>query len=115
MRGNLIYGSLQVERRGLNMIEEKKVSKPKVQNIIIENREKMSISGVIDVESFNDECVIIDTDLGVLIVRGEDLHINKLNLDNSELNIEGDIISCEYSDRDSSKSKGFGFLGKMFK
>ena len=97
------------------MIEEKKVTRPKVQNVIIENREKMSISGVVDVESFNDECVIIDTELGVLVVRGEDLHINKLNLDNSELNIEGDIISCEYNEHEGSKSKGFGFLGKMFK
>jgi sporulation protein YabP len=97
------------------MIEEKKVNKPKVQNLILENREKLSVSGVLDVESFNDETVIIDTELGVLIVRGEDLHINKLNLDNSELNIEGDIISCEYSEKEGSKSKGGGFFGKMFK
>jgi sporulation protein YabP len=97
------------------MIEDKKVSKPKTQNLILENREKLSVSGVIDVESFNDESVIIDTELGVLVVRGEDLHINKLNIDNSELSIEGDIISCEYSDRDDSRSKGFGFFGKMFK
>ncbi|MCX7711967.1 MAG: sporulation protein YabP [Clostridia bacterium] len=97
------------------MPEEKKSSKPKAQNLILENREKLSITGVIDVESFNDECVIVDTELGVLVIRGEDLHINKLNLDNSELNIEGEIISCEYSDSEGTKSKGFGFLGKMFK
>ena len=96
------------------MIEDKKVNKPKIQNLILENREKLSVSGVLDVESFNDEAVIIDTELGVLIVRGEDLHINKLNLDNSELNIEGDIVSCEYSEREGSKSKG-GFFSKMFK
>jgi sporulation protein YabP len=97
------------------MVEEKKVNKPKIQNIIIENREKLSVTGVVDVESFNDECVIVDTDLGVLIIKGDDLHISKLNLDNSELNIEGDIISCEYSDNEGSKSKGSGFWGKMFK
>lgn len=97
------------------MIEEKKTTKPRVQNLILENREKLSISGVVDVESFNDEAVIVDTELGILIVRGEDLHINKLNLDSSELNIEGDIISCEYSDRDGSKSRGGGFFSKMFK
>jgi sporulation protein YabP len=96
------------------MIEEKKVSKPRVQNLVLENREKLSISGVIDVESFNDECVIVDTELGVLVIRGEDLHINKLNLDDSVLNIEGDIMSLEYSDREGSKSKG-GFFSKMFK
>lgn len=95
------------------MIEEKKPIKSKVQNIILENREKLSISGVIDVESFNDECVVVDTDLGLLVIRGVDLHINKLNLDSSELNIEGDIISLEYSDREISR-KG-GFLSRMFR
>ncbi len=97
------------------MPEDKKISKPKVQNIILENRERLTVSGVIDVESFNDESVIVDTELGILVVRGEDLHINKLNLDNSELIIEGDIDSCEYNEREGSKSKGMGFLGKMFK
>ena len=97
------------------MIEEKKVSKPKVQNLILENRERLSVSGVMDVESFNDECVIVDTELGILIVHGEDLHISKLNLDSSELNIEGDIISCEYSDKEGSRSKGHGFFSRMFK
>jgi sporulation protein YabP len=97
------------------MVEDKKVLKPKTQNVILENRERLSVSGVIDVESFNDEMVIIDTELGVLVVRGEELHISKLNIDSSELNIEGDIVSCEYNDRESSKSKGFGFFNKMFK
>lgn len=97
------------------MAEEKKTIKPKTQNLILENRRKLSISGVIDVESFNDECVIIDTEMGILIVHGYDLHISKLNLDSSELNIEGDIISCEYSDRDSPNTKKSGFFSKMFR
>lgn len=97
------------------MIEDKKAAKPKVQNLILENRERLSVSGVIDVESFNDECIIVDTELGVLIVRGEDLHISKLNLDSSELNVEGDILSCEYSDTEGGKSKGNGFFSRMFK
>ncbi len=96
------------------MIEDKKTPKPKVQNLILENRERLSISGVIDVESFNDESVIVDTELGVLVVRGMDLHINKLNIDSSELSVEGDIVSCEYSERDGSRSKG-GFFARMFK
>ena len=96
------------------MIEDKKTPKPKVQNLILENRERLSVSGVIDVESFNDESVIVDTELGVLVVRGMDLHINKLNIDSSELSVEGDIMSCEYSDRDGSRSKG-GFFARMFK
>lgn len=97
------------------MIEDKKTLKPKVQNLILENREKLNVSGVIDVESFNDECIVIDTELGVLAVKGEDLHISKLNLDSSELNVEGDIISIEYSDSEGSRSKGMGFFGRLFK
>lgn len=97
------------------MIEDKKVQKPKAQNLILENREKLNISGVIDVESFNDECVIVDTELGMLVIKGIDLHINKLNIDNSELGIEGEIVSCEYSDRDGSRNKGGGFFARMFK
>ena len=95
------------------MAEDKKLSKPRVQNLILENREKLSISGVIDVESFNDECVVVETELGTLIVKGIDLHINKLNIDSSELGIEGEIISCEYSDRES-KNRG-GFFARMFR
>lgn len=96
------------------MMEEKKISKPKVQNLILENRERLSISGVIDVESFNDESVIVDTELGILIVKGMDLHISKLNIDSSELSIEGEIVSCEYSEKDS-RSKGSGFFARMFR
>lgn len=96
-------------------MDEKKPMKPKVHNIILENRQKLSVSGVLDVESFNDESVIMETELGMLIVRGDDLHINKLNLDNAELVIEGDIYCCEYSDRESGKSKGMNFFSKMFK
>ncbi len=97
------------------MIEDKKVPKPKVQNLILENREKLSVSGVIDVESFNDESIIVDTELGMLVVKGIDLHINKLNIDSSELGIEGEIISCEYSDREGPRNKGGGFFARMFK
>jgi len=97
------------------MIEEKKMPKPRVQNVILENRQKLSISGVVDVESFNDECVIADTELGILVIKGMDLHINKLDIDSSELGIEGDIISLEYSDREGARNKGGGFFARLFR
>jgi len=93
-------------------MEEKKVVKPKVQNVMLENRQKLLVSGVIDVESFNEQYVIVHTDLGVLTVRGEGLHISRLNLDNGELNVEGDILSLEYSESDGSKG---GFFSRLFK
>ena len=96
-------------------IEEKKNSKPKVQNLIMENREKLSISGVIDVSSFNNENIIMETELGTLIVKGDDLRISKLNLENSEMVLEGDIVSCIYNDDNDGRNKGLSFLSRMFK
>lgn len=87
-------------------------SSKKPQNIVLENRQKLTVSGVVDVESFNDESVVIDTELGLIIVRGQELHINRLNLDSSELIVEGTIISFEYIDERTSK-KG-GFFSRMF-
>lgn len=93
-------------------MEEKKVVKPKVQNILLENRQKLLVSGVIDVESFNEQYVIVHTDLGILAIKGEGLHISRLNLDNGELNVEGDILSLEYSESEGSKG---GFFSRLFK
>jgi sporulation protein YabP len=92
--------------------KDKKVVKPKPQNILLENREKLLINGVLDVESFNEQFVIVHTDLGVLAVRGEGLHISRLNLDNGELNVEGDIVSLEYTESEGSKG---GFFSRLFK
>ncbi|NLL07106.1 MAG: sporulation protein YabP [Clostridiaceae bacterium] len=97
------------------MNEEKKFSRQTTQNLILENREKLSVSGVLKVISFDDETVEIETELGLLIICGEDLHINKLSIDNSELSVEGYIVSCEYNDNEGSRSKGMGFFSKMFR
>lgn len=101
------------------MVEDKKTvkagTKTMSQNLIMENREKISVTGVLDVESFDEEGIILHTELGVLIVKGEELHINKLDVESGELIIEGEIGSCTYTDQDHSKSRGLGFLGKMFR
>ncbi len=94
-------------------MEEKKIVKPKNQTLLLENRERLSVTGVVDVESFNDQMIVAITDLGILIIRGAELHINKLCLESNELIIEGDIYSLEYSDGEIGKSRSF--FGKMFK
>ncbi len=85
-----------------------------LQNIILENRNKLSISGVLDVLSFDDQIIIIETELGLLTVKGDDLRINKLSIDTSEVIIEGNIVSLTYSEKNIEK-KGENFLGKIFK
>ena len=85
-----------------------------IQNIILESRKKLSISGVLDVLSFDDQVVILETELGLLTVKGENIRINKLSLDTSEVIIEGSISYLAYSDKDMEK-KNSSLLGKIFK
>ena len=85
-----------------------------IQNLILENREKLSISGVIDVLSFDDQVVMIETELGLLTVKGEDIRINKLSIDTSEVIVEGNISHLSYSEKNQEKSKG-SLIGKIFK
>ena len=85
------------------------------QNIILENREKLSISGVEHVDSFNDNTIVLATLKGGMIVKGASLNISKLNLEDGNVIIEGNINSVTYNNKDLSGSKGKGLLGKMFK
>ncbi|MBE3592193.1 MAG: sporulation protein YabP [Thermoanaerobacter sp.] len=87
----------------------------KPHNITIENREKISISGVTNVVSFDEETVILETDLGILTIRGQGLHINKLNLDDGQVSIDGEIINLNYSDKSGLIGKSGGFISRMFR
>ena len=86
----------------------------KIQNLILENRKKLSISGVSDVLSFDDQIVILDTNLGLLTVKGEDIRINKLSIDTSDVIIEGTINSWVYSARKEQKDAK-SIMGRIFK
>ncbi len=86
-----------------------------IQNLILENRKKLSISGVNDVLSFDDQVVMIETELGLLTVKGENLRINKLSIDTSEVIVEGEISFLSYSDKEQEKQKSGGFISKIFK
>ena len=97
------------------MVDERKtISTGVIQNIILENRGKLSISGVLDVLSFDDQVVILETELGLLTVKGENIRINKLSIDTSEVIVEGNIFSLAYSDKESEKAKT-NFMSKIFK
>lgn len=99
------------ERKTNNSMQNKNI----IQNIVLENREKLSISGVLDVLSFDDQIVILETELGLLTVKGENLRINKLSLDTSEVIIEGEIYNLGYSEKDLEKKGTTGLLNKLFR
>lgn len=96
-------------------IDDRKINNSGViQNLVLENREKLSISGVLDVLSFDDQVVIVETELGLLTIKGDNLRINKLSIDTSEVVVEGEIYNLAYSENDMDK-KSSGILGKIFK
>lgn len=95
------------------MIEEKKIVK--MQNVILENRNKLNVSGVLDVLNFDEQIITIDTELGILIIKGSNLRLNKFNLESTDLNVEGNIVSLVYNDKSASKKNGESLLTKIFK
>ena len=74
-------------------------------------REKLTVSGVEDVERFDENGIVMSTSAGVLVVTGEDLHIGKLSLDGGELHVDGRIDSVAYEE--GSREQG-GFFRRLF-
>ena len=97
-------------------MEDLKKNNTAYQNIILENREKLNVTGVLDVFSFDDQMIIVQTELGLLSIKGENLKISKLSLDTSDFVVEGNIISLNYTNSDGNpNSKGPNLFGKIFK
>lgn len=69
-------------------MEESKKINTSFQNIILENRERLNITGILDVLSFDDQIIIVETELGLLTIKGENLKINKLSLDTSDFVVD---------------------------
>jgi len=82
------------------------------QNIVIENRRRATISGVTDVESFDENEIVMATSAGTLFLHGTDLRVGKLSLDTGDIVVDGEIVSFEYDD--DVKPQG-SFFGRLFK
>ncbi len=79
------------------------VSAVKKHNIILEERSKLSISGVTDVESFDESEISLYTTLGELSVKGKCLHVDEMSLESGNITISGDVKSLVYGDKDRTK------------
>lgn len=84
--------------------------------LTLKHRESMSVEGVVSVESFDSREVLVETDQGMMHVRGEDLHIKELNLEGGSLVMDGFVHSIEYTGESSRrKGKSKGWLGKLLR
>ena len=79
------------------------------------NRRTGTITGVSDVISFDITEVLLETEQGMLMIKGSDLHMNRLTLEKGEVDIEGRIDSLAYSDVTSYQKQGESLIGRLFK
>lgn len=79
------------------------------------NRRTGSITGVTDVISFDIAEVLLETELGMLQIKGADLHVNRLSLEKGEIELEGRIDSVQYSEVSDFKKSGESLLNRLFR
>ena len=94
-------------------MEENKLTKS--HKIVLNNRKSGNFTGVLDVISFDISEILLETEQGMLNVKGKDLHVNRLNLEKGEVDIEGTIESLSYSQVPTAIKKPENLLGKWFK
>ena len=82
-------------------------------NMILENRKSLSISGITDVDSFDEREIILYTQLGELTIQGRELHIDAMSVETGDMTITGDIWALVYGDKD--KKGPISALGKLFR
>ena len=85
-----------------------------IHKLTLTNRGALSLNGVVDVISFDLNEVLLETEAGMLTVKGQDLHVNHLTLEKGEVEISGNVDSLLYSDVSSYGQKAESFFGRLF-
>lgn len=84
---------------------------PAEHRLELVGRERLTVSGVEDVDRFDEAGIVMSTAAGTLVITGEDLHIDKLSLDGGELHVDGRIDSIAYEEEGQGRG---GFLSRLF-
>lgn len=87
----------------------------RAHKMTLQNRRTCNLTGVSDVLSFDVNEIILETDQGMLMIKGSALHVNRLTLDKGEVDIEGKIDSFTYSEQAGLGTKGESLLTRLFK
>lgn len=86
----------------------------RMHKVTMTNRKTCTINGVNDVLSFDIHEILLETEQGMLMIKGEDLHVSRLTLDKGEVDVDGKIDSFTYSDVATAAQKGSNLLAKLF-
>ena len=88
-------------------MEDKTLENP--HKLILESRDRLTVNGVTEVESFDEAMVVLHTTKGVLVVRGEGLHLQMLSLDGGQVHVDGNVNSMTYEELQQGS-----FLSRLF-
>jgi sporulation protein YabP len=94
-------------------MEERQVAK--AHKIVINNRKTSTVTGVLDVLSFDLNEILLETEQGMLLVKGTDLHVNRLTVEKGEVDLSGNIDSVVYSNTNHTANQGENFFSKLFR
>jgi sporulation protein YabP len=81
---------------------------------VLTNRAGASLTGVREVVAFDENQVILDTDLGLMTIKGKELHVSRLTLEKGELDVEGQLDSLVYSSNEAYRRSGQSWLSRLF-
>ena len=80
----------------------------------LENRSAASLTGVREVVSFDENQVVVDTDIGLLTIKGKELHVSRLTVEKGELEVDGQVDSLAYSSNEAYRKAGQSILTRLF-
>lgn len=96
-------------------MDERNSNVAKSHKVLLVNRSSGAFSGVVDVLSFDVAEILLETEMGMLLIKGHDLHVNRLSLEKGEIDIEGRIDSLTYSEVKNAGKQAESLLGRLFK
>lgn len=99
--------------KGCETLEERQIGKP--HKLVVNNRKTSVITGVLDVLAFDLGEILLETEQGMLMIKGTDLHVNRLTLEKGEVDVSGNISSVAYSDTHQVAKTNEHIFAKLFK
>ena len=93
---------------------EERTTVSKNHKLVVNNRKTSLVTGVLDVLSFDLNEVFLETEQGMLMIQGEELHVTKLTVEKGEVEIEGLVYSMVYSDEGGMTGEKGGLLRRLF-
>ena len=96
-------------------MEDLTQQKARMHKLSLINRRSCTLTGVSDVLSFDIHEILLETDQGMLMIKGDDLHVNRLTLEKGEVDIDGRIDSFTYSEAANHGAKGESLFNKLFR